>query len=78
MLQHAPRLGRLLAASVLRDAGLTTAAHLAAFNVGFKTIAVDRRRHRDREVRLLAIAHGFVAAAELGMKEHDRLALARK
>lgn len=78
VLQHAPWLGRLLAASILRDAGLTTAAHLAAFNVGFKTIPVDRRRHRDREARLLAIAHGFMAAAELGLKEHDRLALARK
>ena len=78
VLQHAPWLGRLLAASILRDAGLTTAAHLAAFNVGFKTIPVDRRRHRDREARLLAMAHGFLAAAELGLKEHDRLALARK
>ncbi|NNG71917.1 DUF1612 and helix-turn-helix domain-containing protein [Rhizobium laguerreae] len=78
VLQHAPWLGRLLAASIMRDAGLTTAAHLAAFNVGFKTIPVDRRRHRDREVRLLAIAHGFMATAELGLKKHDRLALARK
>ncbi len=78
VLQHAPWLGRLLAASILRDAGLTTAAHLAAFNLGFRTIPVDRRRHRDREARLLAIAHGFMAAAELGLKEHDRLALARK
>lgn len=78
VLQHAPWLGRLLAASILRDAGLTTAAHLAAFNVGFKTIPVDRRRHRDREVRLLAIAQGFMVSAELGLKEHDRLALARK
>lgn len=42
-----------------------------------KTIAVDRRRHRDRETRLLAIAHGFLAAAEIGMKEHDRLTLAK-
>lgn len=78
VLQHAPWLGRLLAASILRQAGLTTAAHLAAFNLGLKTIPVDRRRHRDRETRLLAIAHGLIAAAEIGMKEHDRLALARK
>ena len=28
--------------------------------------------------RLLAIAHGLLAAAEIGLKEHDRLALARK
>jgi len=77
VLQHAPWLGRLFAASILREAGITTGAHLAAINVGMKTIPVDRRRHRDRETRLLAIAHGLIAAAELGLKEHDRLSLAR-
>lgn len=77
VLQHAPWLGRLLAASILRQAGITTGAQLAAINLGLKTIPVDRRRHRDRETRLLAIAHGFLAAAEIGMKEHDRLTLAR-
>jgi hypothetical protein len=77
VLQHAPWLGRLFAASILRQAGVTSGAHLAAVNLGLKTIPVDRRRHRDREIRLLAIAHGLIAAAELGLKEHDRLALAR-
>ncbi|MGO7968857.1 RHE_PE00001 family protein [Rhizobium ruizarguesonis] len=77
VLQHAPWLGRLLAAAILRQAGITTGAHLAAINLGLKSIPVDRRRHRDRETRLLAIAHGLLAAAEIGMKEHDRLALAR-
>ncbi len=77
VLQHAPWLGRLLAASILGQAGITTGAHLAALNLGLKTIPVDRRRHRDRETRLLAIAHGLIAAAELGLKEHDRLVLAR-
>ena len=77
VLQHAPWLGRLLAASILRQAGITTGTHLAAINLGLKTIPVDRRRHRDRETRLLAIAHGLIAAAEIGLKEHDRLALAR-
>ncbi|WP_320196001.1 RHE_PE00001 family protein [Agrobacterium rosae] len=78
VLQHAPWLGRLLAASILREAGITTGAHLAAINLGLKTIPVDRRRSRDRETRLLAIAHGLIAVAEIGMKEHDRLALARQ
>jgi len=78
VLQHAPWLGRLFAASILRQAGITSGAHLAAINLGLKTIPVDRRRHRDRETRLLAIAHSLLAAAELGLKEHDRLALARK
>ncbi|MDP9813336.1 hypothetical protein J2W42_006209 [Rhizobium tibeticum] len=77
VLQHAPWLGRLLAASILREAGITSGAHLAAINLGLKTIPVDRRRHRDRETRLLAIAHGLLAAAEIGMKEHDRLTLAK-
>ncbi|NTG32432.1 DUF1612 and helix-turn-helix domain-containing protein [Agrobacterium rhizogenes] len=78
VLQHAPWLGRLLAASILRQAGLTTAAHLAAVNLGLKSIPVDRRRHRDRETRLLAILAGIIAAAEFGLKEHDRLVLARQ
>ncbi|MBY5461276.1 DUF1612 and helix-turn-helix domain-containing protein [Rhizobium leguminosarum] len=77
VLQHAPWLGRLFAASILRQAGVTTGTHLAAINTGLKIIFVDRRRHRDRETRLLAIAHGMIAAAEIGMKEHDRLALAK-
>ncbi len=77
VLQHAPWLGRLLCASILRQVGITSGAHLAAINLGLKTIPVDRRRHRDRETRLLAIAQGLIAAAELGLKEHDRLVLAR-
>lgn len=77
VLQHAPWLGRLFCAAILRQAGITTGAHLAAVNLGLKTIAVDRRRHRDRETRLLAITHGLMAAAEIGVKEHDRLALAK-
>ncbi|MGR9418236.1 RHE_PE00001 family protein [Rhizobium leguminosarum] len=77
VLQHAPWLGRLFSASILRQAGITTGAHLAAISLGLKTIPVDRRRHRDRETRLLAIAQGLIAAAEIGLKEHDRLALAK-
>lgn len=77
VLQHAPWLGRLLAASILRQSGVTTGTHLAAINLGLKTIPVDRRRHRDRETRLLGIAHGLIAATEIGMKEHDRLTLAK-
>lgn len=77
VLQHTPWLGRLLAASVLREGGVTTGTHVAAINFGLKTIPVDRRRHRDRETRLLAIAHGLFAAAEIGLKEHDRLTLTK-
>lgn len=77
VLQHAPWLGRLFCATILRQAGITSGAHLAPINLGLKTIPVDRRRSRDRHTRLLAIAHGFLAAAEIGMKEHDRLTLAK-
>ncbi|MBP2448914.1 hypothetical protein JOH51_006422 [Rhizobium leguminosarum] len=42
--------------------------------VNLKTIPFD---HRDRETRLLAIAQGLNAAAEIGLKEHDRLAPTR-
>ena len=77
VLQHAPWLGRLLAGSILRRIGLMTGAHLAAINLGLKTISVDHRRHRDRETWLLAIAQGLIAAAELGLKEHNRPALAK-
>ncbi|WP_107328135.1 RHE_PE00001 family protein, partial [Agrobacterium pusense] len=37
VLQHAPWLGRLFAASILRQAGITTQNHLAAINLGLKT-----------------------------------------
>ncbi|UIJ84304.1 RHE_PE00001 family protein [Rhizobium leguminosarum] len=77
VLQHAPWLGRLFCASILRQAGITTGAHVAAINLGLKTIPVDRRRHHDRETRLLAIAHGLIAVGEIGLKEHDRLTLAK-
>ncbi|MDA5639590.1 MULTISPECIES: RHE_PE00001 family protein [Agrobacterium] len=77
VLQHAPWLGRLFCASIVRQAGITSGAHLVAINLGLKTIPVDRRRHPDRETRLLAIAQGLLLAAEIGMKEHDRLMLAK-
>lgn len=43
VLQRAPWLGRLLAASRLRREGLTSKADLLAFNTGLKTIRVERR-----------------------------------
>jgi hypothetical protein len=56
VLQHVPWFGRLLAGSVLRQAGVTSAAHVAAINLGLRSIPVDQRRHPRRETRLLAIA----------------------
>lgn len=78
VLQHVPWLGRPLAAAVLRQGGLTTAAHLAAVNVGLRSIPIERRRHPGRNTRLMALLTGLTAAAEFGLKEHDRLLLARQ
>lgn len=78
VLQHAPWLGRLLAVSILRQGGIATGAHLVAINLGLRSVPVDRRRNPRRETRLLAIASGLIAAAEAGLKEHDRLFLARQ
>lgn len=78
VLQRAPWLGRLLAASLLRRDGLTTKAHLLAFNAGLKAVRVERRRHRNFETRLMASLDGLMAGIELGFKEHDRLMLARQ
>jgi hypothetical protein len=38
VLHHAPWLGRLFSASILRQAGVTSGAHLAAINHGLKTM----------------------------------------
>lgn len=78
VLQRAPWLGRLLAASLLRREGLTIQAHLLAFNAGLKSIRVERRRHRNFEMRITASLEGLMAGIELGFKEHDRLLLARQ
>jgi hypothetical protein len=69
VLEHAPWLGRLLTASILRLAGVTTAGHLAAVNLGLKSIPVDRRQHPNRETRPIAIARGLIAAAEIRLKQ---------
>jgi hypothetical protein len=78
VLQHTPWLGRLLAAASLREAGLTSGAHIAAVNLGLKTIGREQRVHRNRDTRLAAYLDGVAAAATIGMKEHDRLILARQ
>jgi hypothetical protein len=77
VLQHAPWLGRLLAAALLRETGITL-VHLATVNLGLKAIPRERRASRDRNDRLLAFLDGIAAGAEAGLKEHDRLLLARQ
>ena len=76
-LQHRPWLGNLLVAAALR-ALKKTKAHLICLNAGLRLVARERRRAADRTARLVAWCEAVAAAAETGMKDHDRLALARR
>jgi hypothetical protein len=75
-LQHRSWLGPLLVAALLR-ARAKTRAHLACLNVGLRTIARERRRAFDPTTRLIGFLDATTAAATAGLKEHDRLMLAR-
>ncbi len=76
VLQHGAWLGSLLVAALLRQAGLT-ANHLACLHVGAKNIPRERRRARSCSDRLLAFLDTIHEAAVAGLKEHDRLVLAK-
>ena len=75
-LRRTPGLGRLLASAVLRDGGKTR-AHLPCLAEGAKAVPRERRRSRDATTRLVAELEAIAAAAEEGMKQHDRWLLAR-
>jgi hypothetical protein len=70
-LQHTRWLGRLLAASVLRDRGKTR-WHLPCLHAGLKSIPRERRRPRDAAARLAVQLEAITAAAAAGLKDHDR------
>ncbi|MER9070052.1 RHE_PE00001 family protein [Mesorhizobium sp. M0902] len=76
VLQHAAWLGPLLVAALLRQEGLA-ANHLASLHLGAKNIPRERRRARSRGDRLLALLDAIHDAAVAGLKEHDRLVLAK-
>nr|WP_287346133.1 RHE_PE00001 family protein [Mesorhizobium sp.] len=76
VLQHAAWLGPLFVAALLRREGLA-AGHLACLHLGAKNIPRERRRARTRGDRLLAFVDAIQEAALAGLKEHDRLALAK-
>ncbi|WP_298966989.1 RHE_PE00001 family protein [uncultured Roseibium sp.] len=78
VLERMPWLGRLLAASSLSEAGLTTSTHLATANLGLKLIGRDKRTSKNLDTRLTALLSALTAAAEFGLKEHDKLVLARQ
>ncbi len=75
-LQHSPWLGRLLIPALLRGRGKTK-AHLVCLAVGLRALPRDRRRAVDRTARLVAFVDALAAAAEAGLKEHERWAAAR-
>jgi len=75
-LQHTPWLGRLLTAALLRERGKTS-WHLACLHDGLKAIPWERRRARDRAGRLAVELEAITAAAEAGLKVHDRWLTAR-
>lgn len=75
-LEHTPWLGRLLAASALRDRGKTR-WHLPCLHAGLKSIPRERRRPRDAAARLAVQLEAMTAAAEAGLKDHDRWQMTR-
>ncbi|MBB4193819.1 hypothetical protein GGE45_003430 [Rhizobium aethiopicum] len=69
-------LGGLLVESYLRARG-KVASHLFSFYGGLKLVRHERRRARDRATRLQAFLEAMQLAAAAGLKEIDRLSLAR-
>ncbi|MBW9051493.1 RHE_PE00001 family protein [Rhizobium mesosinicum] len=69
-------LGGLLIASSLRARG-KVASHLFSFHTGLKQIRHERRRARNRVTRLQAFLDAMRESAVVGLKEIDRLSLAR-
>ena len=69
-------LGSLLVGAYLRCRGKVV-SHGLAFNTGLKTIRHERRRSKDRLTRLGGFLEAMTATADLGLKELDRLSLAR-
>ena len=76
-LQHRPWLGNLLVAAALREVKKTK-VHMLCLNVGLRLVARERRHAENRTARLVAWCEAVGAAAETGMKDHDRWLLARQ
>lgn len=76
VLQRGAWVGPLLMAALMRQEGLA-AHHLPCLHLGAKNIPRERRRARGRTDRLLAWIDAMYEAASAGLKEHDRLLLAK-
>lgn len=75
-IQRGAALGPLLVAALLRQERVTD-NHLAALSLGAQKVARERRRAASRGARVLAFVEAISEAAAAGMREHDRLSLAR-
>jgi hypothetical protein len=75
-LQNQSWLGRLLAADLLRGRGKTR-SHLTTLCIGLKATPQQRRWMRQPAMRLEVALEALSASADDGLKEHDRLTLAR-
>jgi hypothetical protein len=76
-LQHRPWLGPLLVGSNLR-ARAKARTHLPYLHLGLRHLQRVQRRPRDRTDRLRGYVQACTAAATEGLKQHDRLVLARE
>ncbi len=75
-LQHQSWLGNLLVTALLRERG-KVGSHLFCLNAGLRIIARERRKSPVLTTRLLAVFDGFAEAAAAGLKEIDRLVMAK-
>ncbi|MBO9422622.1 RHE_PE00001 family protein [Mesorhizobium sp. YIM 152430] len=76
-LQRQHWLGQVLVSDFLRSRGKVR-SHLLAYAVGLRDIPRERRRARDRTTRLIAYLDAMNAVAAAGMKDIDRLTLAKR
>lgn len=76
-LQRQHWLGQVLVSDFLRSRGKVR-SHLLTYAVGLREVPRERRRARDRTVRLVAFLDAISAAAAAGMKDIDRLTLAKR
>lgn len=76
-LQRQHWLGQVLVSDFLRSRGKVR-SHLLAFSVGLREVPRERRRARDRMTRLVACLDGISAASGAGIKDIDRLTLAKR
>ncbi|MHA7882129.1 RHE_PE00001 family protein [Nitratireductor rhodophyticola] len=76
-LQRQHWLGQVLVSDFLRSRGKVR-SHLLAYSVGLREIPRERRRARDRTSRLMAYLDAMNAAAAAGIRDIDRLSLAKR